>query len=183
MFNHGIQLLCLLALLGYSTNGAEIEEGNGDLLKLYRYTKPQVPIGDDAVVSPGATVEIQCNVNTNPEEVILIDWEINGNQLSFENFNTVGYPNIRRYTERTLTIYNISSDDEAVYTCVLVNSLTGEELDRADSMLQVTPECPEGCQGGNGEKGFVGLRGLEGKQGRAGYPGEDIRIAVVIDII
>ena len=166
----GTVLICLMITI-YSTNALEIQKGNGDTYKLVGVSKPRVPIGDNAIVRSGTIVEISCPADLSEQGARLLNWEINGNQLTFDNFNTVGYPNIRRYTENTITIYNISSDAAAIYTCVLVNAQTGEELDRADSNLQIAPDCPEGCEGMKGAKGYMGGRGPEGSIGRAGVPG------------
>ena len=95
----------------------------------------------------GTNVEIKCLVDVTPEEKSSIEFELNGNKIEFDNFSAVGYPNIRRYTETTLTIYNVSQSYAATYTCILeYRSASGAQTDSAETTLQIAPDCPEGCE-------------------------------------
>ena len=173
----GMKLTAILVIWGLlalqqSINAGSIQKGNGETYKLVGVSKPRVPIGDNAIVRGGSNVEIKCPVDVTPEENPSINWEVNGNRITFDGFTAVGYPNIRRYTEMTITIYNVSQADAATYTCILeYTSASGDQSDSADSTLQVVPDCPEGCDGTRGEKGYTGPRGQEGSVGRPGLPG------------
>ena len=167
-----ILVMWVLLVLQQNANSANIRKGNGETYKLIGVSKPRVTIGDNAIVRAGSSVEIKCPVDVTPEENPSISWELNGNRLSFDSFNTVGYPNIRRYTEMTITIYNISQSDAATYACILeYTSGSQTQTDSAESTLQIAPDCPESCQGVRGEKGYLGSRGQEGTMGRPGLPG------------
>ena len=167
-----IMLLIVIAFV----DGANIEKGEGELIKIFNEQNPKLPIGDDGIVSPGSFIEIDCPVYIPTEELARITWEFDESTLVFEGFDTVGYPNIRRYTETTLTIYNISENNAGEYTCVLIDPETKYEFDRASSNLEIADGCSPECQGLRGEEGFPGLRGVEGKEGKSGIPGEYIKI-------
>ena len=163
-----IMLLCIIV----NTQAASfITKGTGKLIKVYNEQSAQITVGDDAIVNTGVTLEINCSVTVGTEEITEIKWELNGNELKFEGHSTIGYPNIRRYTESTLTIYDIAERNGGEYTCVLINPETGEEYDRASSVIELAVECMQGCQGKKGMRGVEGQRGLEGKQGKYGISG------------
>ena len=168
----GILVIWVLLALHQDANTAGIQEGTGETFKLMGVSKARVTIGDNAIVRIGAEVEIKCPVSVSPEEIPRIEWEIDGVQLNFTGFNADEDPNIRRYTEMTLTIYNIAERHAATYTCVLTyESNEGVATQRADTRIELVPECPESCQGEIGAKGYPGSRGQEGPLGRSGLPG------------
>ena len=129
--------LCVIMLLSVITfiDGAYIKKGGGGFRKIV------LLIGDDSTVSPGSFIEIDCPVCIQTEEFARITWEFDKRPLVFEGFNTVGYPNIRRYTETVLTIYNISEKNEGEYTCVLIDSESNSEFDRASTNLEIAEGC------------------------------------------
>ena len=129
--------LCVIMLLSVITSidGAYIKKGVGGFRKIF------IPIGDDSTVNPGSFIEIDCPVCIQTEEFARITWEFDKRPLVFEGFNTVGYPNIRRYTETALTIYNISENNEGEYTCVLIDSESNSEFDRASTNLEIAERC------------------------------------------
>ena len=160
-------LLCIII----NAQGAYIQKGSGRLIKVYNEQSAQILVGDDALVSAGVTLEINCNVNTLAEEITAIKWLLDGNELVFQGFIYDPIPNIRRYAESTLTIYSIAEKNEGEYTCVVINPDTNAEFDQASSNIELAAECMEGCQGNKGQEGVEGQRGLEGKQGKYGLPG------------
>ena len=164
-----IMLLCTIA----SAYAANIEKGTGKLVKVYKEQSAQIPVGDDAILTAGVNLEINCNVNVETEEIATVKWQLDGNELEFDGFSTIGYPNIRRYTDSTLTIYNIVENNAGEYTCVLVNPVTGEEYDLASSIIELANECMRGCEGKKGAKGDSGQRGSEGKRGKYGMTGRE----------
>ena len=167
-----ILVIWVLLALQQSIDTACIRKGNGETYKLLGVSKPRVTIGDNAIVRAGSNVEIKCPVDVTPEVNSSIEFEFNGNRIEFDSFSAVGYPNIRRYTETTLTIYNISQSYAATYTCILeYTSASGAQTDSAETTLQIAPDCPETCEGVRGDKGYSGSRGQEGQVGRPGIPG------------
>ena len=156
-----LSVVMLLSVIVF-VDGAIIQKGEGDLIKIFSEQNPKLPIGDDGIVSLGSFIEIDCPVYVPTEELASVNWEFNESPLVFEGFNTVGYPNIRRYTETILIIYSITENNAGEYTCVLIDPRTKDELDRASSNLEVANECDPECQGLKGEKDFEGKEGIPG---------------------
>ncbi|KAI6655183.1 hypothetical protein LOD99_2472 [Oopsacas minuta] len=169
-----ILVICVLVAFLQNANTGEILAGNGETYKLIGISTPRVTIGDNAIVSAGASVELRCPVSTVPDENPIIDWNLNDNRLEYDGFNVVGYPNIRRYTEMSLSIYNVTENEAAKYCCILTFSVAetkGVIETTACTELQIAPNCPDGCRGVRGGKGYPGSRGQEGAMGRPGLPG------------
>lgn len=83
-----------------------------------------------AEVFEGETVKLECDVTADPTIEVHVEWNtgFNGDKIDFEN-----NPRFVK-TEKTLTIYNITENDEFQYNCYVS---TGIDEDEAESLIYV----------------------------------------------
>ena len=83
-----LSVVMLLSVIVF-VDGASIQKGEGDLIKIFSEQNPTLPIGDDGIVSPGSFIEIDCPVYVPKQELASVNWEFNESPLVFEGFKVI----------------------------------------------------------------------------------------------